>query len=135
MSCWVVPSIAAEIWGVSIEQILRKIASGELACREESGWTFVDVAPEAEMMVPRRRPEDRPPTYTPITDEEMAALAGDDAMGEENDDDGIIHPRPASPGVPGEEEVFEEASTFKHWGTARHRTSRLRVPPPKFAVM
>jgi len=45
MSCWVVPSLAAELWHIPLEQVWRRIRAGEIPSRQENGFTFVDVAP------------------------------------------------------------------------------------------
>ena len=108
MSCWVVPSVAAEIWGVSVGEVLRRIQAREVAWREENGWTFVDVAPTSPMIgPPLKRGGPKPATFTIISSEEMEALC--------------------------EDEIEEpEVSTFKDWRQARQRTSRMRLAPPKF---
>ncbi len=72
MSCWVVPSVAAELWGCSLESILTAIRDGAIASREDNGWTFVDMAPGGPTIdMPRAV---QPPTYTAVSREEMAAL-------------------------------------------------------------
>ena len=43
MSCWVVPSLAAEVWQIPLEQILRRIRDGELPVRLEDGDVWVCV--------------------------------------------------------------------------------------------
>ena len=50
MSCWVVPSVAAELWGCTIDAVMSKIQNGHVATRDEAGWTFVDVAPDSPTM-------------------------------------------------------------------------------------
>lgn len=63
MSCWVVPSVAAEYWRVSVEHVMECIRRGAVSVREDNGFTFVDVLPDParEVHVPR---EQRPPTFT-----------------------------------------------------------------------
>lgn len=81
MSCWVVPSVAAEFWGVSVEQVLQKAREGGLPVKHDAGWMFVDVAPDSPVFVAPPRELVPPLTYTPITEEERVALIGDcDAM-------------------------------------------------------
>ena len=123
MSCWVAPSIAAEIWGIPVQQILRMIEAGELTTLDERGWTFVDVAPESPALSskpPASIPA--PPTYTPLAHEDLSEME-EQALGlDEPSDD--------------EERSFDpaqEESTFKGWRSARGRTSKLRLAPPKFA--
>jgi hypothetical protein len=48
MPCWVVPAVAAEFWGVSVEQVLADIAVGRLVTQNEGGLVFVAVGPMAE---------------------------------------------------------------------------------------
>jgi hypothetical protein len=139
MACWVVPTIAAEIWGIPLEQVLLKIESGEVTTMDERGWTFVDIAPGAPPFDVRRKPEQRPPTYTVVSDDELAALADDDAP---------VEPPVTVPIVPEIEALaddnFDEAahpdpdqeeSRFKNWRNARGRTSRMRLAPPKFQTI
>lgn len=68
MSCWVVPSVAAVYWQVSVERIHQMIAEGAIATKQEMGFTVVDVAPESAAMTCGRQPH--PPTYRPIPREE-----------------------------------------------------------------
>jgi hypothetical protein len=105
MPCWVVPTVAAEIWGMSVDQILMKIDAGELDVRHERGWMFVDVAPGGEVITPVRRlpRSERPRTYTVVAE-----------------DDGDCDPEP-------------EVSTFSDWRKGRQRTARIRLAPAKFA--
>jgi hypothetical protein len=87
MSCWVVPSVAAELWGIPLEQLMGQIRAGAVTSRTEHGFVMVDVAPDSERIAPaprRRRPRTR--TFTPavepgptgaasvVSDAELAAL-------------------------------------------------------------
>lgn len=47
MACWVAPAVAAEYWGVSLEEVWNRVQNGSTACKSESGFTFVDVAPDS----------------------------------------------------------------------------------------
>ena len=58
MSCWVVPSLAAEYWGISVDQVMQKLDCGELTAREEHGFTLIDVAPSGP-----RQNTPKPMTY------------------------------------------------------------------------
>jgi len=113
MSCWVVPTIAAEIWGISVERVLRMIEAGEVGTLVERGWTFVDVAPESPVLERREKPTTF--TVVPVSDEEMAALG--ELMEEEE---------------PKADEADREVSSFEHWGGARQRAGRMRLAPAKF---
>ncbi len=68
MSCWVVPLIAAELWGVSIDHIHARVSDGSLPFKTEQGFVFVDVAPQTEDAATR------PLTYTLVTRSEQQAL-------------------------------------------------------------
>jgi hypothetical protein len=75
MSCWVVPSIAAELWGVSVEQVLSGMKAGHIPSKQELGRMFVDVAPNSpKIETPRPLRAPAPPTWTAVTPEEAVAL-------------------------------------------------------------
>jgi hypothetical protein len=69
MSCWVVPTVAAEFWGVPLQQVLDGMASGEITSKIDSGFTFVDVAPDSPIFE-----APKPPTCMVVSNEELAAL-------------------------------------------------------------
>ncbi|HWB52964.1 MAG TPA: hypothetical protein VG722_02185 [Tepidisphaeraceae bacterium] len=74
MSCWVVPSLAAEYLGISIEELYERLRIGALPSKDDSGFVFVDVAPGAptiQMAEPR-------PTFVDITAEELSALTDEE---------------------------------------------------------
>jgi hypothetical protein len=66
MSCWVVPAIAAEMWGVTIDRILAGVLDGTVASLNEHGFVFVDVAPQIQTHPVRRPGEPAPATYVVI---------------------------------------------------------------------
>src|SRR5262245_40348102 len=74
MSCWVAPSVAAELWGVSVEHVLAGIREGTIASQIENGFVCVDAAPGSPHLSPKRG--DHPPTFTIVTEDEIAALLG-----------------------------------------------------------
>jgi hypothetical protein len=57
MPCWVVPSVASEIWHVPVEQILQAVRGGQIPSKSENGFTFIDVAPHAPCTVAPSRPK------------------------------------------------------------------------------
>lgn len=131
MSCWVAPSLAAELWGISIEQVLQRTRSGEVACCEDYGFFLVDVAPESPAIDIGRSAAPPPATFVPISAEEMNALAGEptdstppDSAPSSQPEDAPAHPQedeghdPPAPAVP-----------FEEWRNVRRRMSRLRIPP------
>lgn len=82
MSCWVVPTLAAEIWGVSLDHVLWQVNSGAIPSKVDYGFVLVDVAPGSDMIAPppAAAPVSPPPTtFVPVSDglseDEVAALA------------------------------------------------------------
>jgi len=135
MSCWVAPTLAAEIWQISLELLMSRIASGEIPVRDEDGFLFVDVAPYGHRVErPNRAPHERPATFTAVendsalmvTEEEAAALSLPpmplpiSSRNDDGDDDDEMGP------------ADETASkSLGDWRTIRRKTARTRVPPPK----
>ena len=75
MSCWVVPTIAAELWGINIQHVLAGIRDGTIASCAEHGFVFVDVAPASHIYFRPRRPgQPPPPTFVPIRREEHSGV-------------------------------------------------------------
>ena len=109
MPTWVVPSIAADLWRVPLDNVLSQIQSGSIPAKFEEGFTFVDVDPYGS--APRARPtprENRPSTYREVTSEELRALCAE--------------PTPAET-----QSKWEET----HWRDARRIVQRKRIPPPR----
>jgi hypothetical protein len=89
MSCWVVPSIAAEIWGVSVDHVLEQIRTGAIASRQEYGFTVVDVAPSSAepprasrrpatfVTIRRQVPQPAEAPAAALSDAELAALGAE----------------------------------------------------------
>lgn len=78
MSCWVVPSLAAELWGVPLEQVLGEIRAGAIVSKKDYGFTVVDVAPDSREIAPPpvRRRVPPPMTFIPAgTLEEAVEVA------------------------------------------------------------
>src|SRR4051812_49787815 len=68
MSCWVVPSVAAEIWGVAVTTVLEKAQLGVVPSKTENGFMFIDVAPTGDNCNPPRGLRGPPPpTFTAVT--------------------------------------------------------------------
>lgn len=64
MPCWVVPSVASEIWHVPVDQILQAVRGGHIPSKHENGFTFIDVAPQSpSMSPPPRTPRPGPVAY------------------------------------------------------------------------
>lgn len=72
MACWVVPAIAAELWGVPVSQVLTGIRDGTIASRREHGFLCVDAAPGSYTYHRPRRPDEPPlPTYVLVQPEHV----------------------------------------------------------------
>jgi hypothetical protein len=41
MACWMAPSVAADIWGMSVEQVMAGVADGSIPSRLEGNFLFV----------------------------------------------------------------------------------------------
>jgi len=92
MPCWVVPAIAAELWGVTVNHVLAGIRDGSVATREEHGFVFVDVAPGGYTFQRALRPDEpRPPTFV------LSRTAEDDELPtlDEEEDATPLPPRDA----------------------------------------
>lgn len=82
MACWVVPAMAAEFWGISVEQVLGRVRDGSVASKQDCGFTFVDVAPWAAEAPPPVRTVPHEPTFVPAAErdaqDEPALVGADD---------------------------------------------------------
>lgn len=128
MPCWVVPVVAAELWGVGVDYVLRAVAEGHVPSKQEYGFTVVDVAPDGAQGPPARRP-DQPPPPTFVLVEDLTPTP----------------PQPVAPPVilppihqsdtselpPLDEE--EDDVPITHWREARSRVGRTRQPPRRVA--
>lgn len=133
MSCWVVPSVAAELWGVPLNQVLDWVETGQVAARVDEGFTVVDVAPYGARCDRPDQRGPRPQTWRPVTPQEITALL--------NDDPALIPPVPAP--VPAhdvtgegddghsEDTVDEPSEDLGDWRAARRRASFMRIGPAK----
>ena len=68
MSSWVAPSVAAEIWGTSVEQILAGIADGSVQSYVDGQFLFVDLEGRGYSKPPRSE------AAQVVTEQELAAL-------------------------------------------------------------
>jgi hypothetical protein len=73
MGCWAVPTVAAEVWGVPLQTVLEAIENGSLLSRIDAGMVVVDVHPMG-IGAARRRVDQRPPTFSIVTPQELNAL-------------------------------------------------------------
>ena len=129
MSCWVVPSVAAEFWGVSLDVVWTRIYAGQVPHKRDGGFVFVDVAPWGADFkgVVRHQP---PITYVAADDAEGdVALAADEVellTEEVGDRDDAVSDDDELPPLDG-----EESATFTRfgWQESRQRVGRMRIPP------
>ncbi|MGD0137269.1 MAG: hypothetical protein ABSD28_00195 [Tepidisphaeraceae bacterium] len=134
MSSWVAPSVASEIWGISIEQILAGVADGSFQSYVDGQFLFVDLEGRGFSKSPRP-----PAAENAVTDQELAALT--------------FRPIDRQPGIlPEEGEALrdaedpawtpegstwmpeEESPDVALWRTARQQSARLRRPPSALAA-
>jgi hypothetical protein len=47
MSCWVVPTVAADYWGITLDVVWRRLCDGLVPHKTEQGFVFIDVDPWA----------------------------------------------------------------------------------------
>ena len=75
MSCWVVPTVAAEMWGVTVEHVLSLIAEGKVPSKRDYHFLVVDVAPDSpQVQGAFKGPGARPATFTPSPSGNVAAV-------------------------------------------------------------
>jgi hypothetical protein len=73
MSCWVVPAVAADLWGVSLASVLEAIRLGQLPSRLDCDFLLVDVAPDSPRLPPPKpykAAPPPPPTFAPVVCED-----------------------------------------------------------------
>jgi hypothetical protein len=133
MSCWVVPSLAADVWQIPLEQLLRRMTEGEIPIKLEEGFTFVDMAPNGPKL---QRP------HTPSAERPAMCTAADD-RDEANEPVADDTPQsvPATRPEDNAKEIAEEiedengppditgSKDLGDWRTARRKTGRTRIPP------
>jgi len=151
MSCWVVPAVAAEYWGVSLDAAWGRIYNDHVPHKVERGFVFVDLDPWRVDSSGGVRHEP-PPTFVladdsdePAADSsyssdpfEMDSFEAAGSRDRSADDDEEVDE--AAPDEPGDEQQLpeldeEESATFGRlsWQEARERVSRTRHPPPSSA--
>ncbi|MGA2440663.1 MAG: hypothetical protein ABSH08_06880 [Tepidisphaeraceae bacterium] len=140
MSSWVAPSVAAEIWGISVEQILAGIADGSFQSYVDGQFLFVDlegrgyskpprsaaaeIVTEQELAALTFQPIDRQPQLSPEEEEGLR-----DAEDADSTTEGAASPAQDSDWMP--EEDIRDVSL---WRTARQQAARLRRPPSTMAA-
>jgi hypothetical protein len=149
MPSWVVPAVAAELWGVAVAHVLADVAAGRIPSRTEGTFVFVDIDPASAGAagaapapvgqapdVPAA--ETRPATYRrslawaqaapqqPIVtpEERQALMEGAEAVIDDDDadDDDTPYGDAPAPGTLSDDDV-------PNWDEVRARVSRTRRPP------
>src|SRR3954467_15420733 len=61
MPCWVLPSVAAALWGLSLDAVLEQVRAGTIASKVDEGSLVVDVGPLAPRPAEQSMPSAPPP--------------------------------------------------------------------------
>ncbi len=120
MSCWVAPSIAAELWGISLDQVMAKARQGEVASCTEHGFFLVGLASDLAAQQDRSNPPTYTPVDSPINAVELEALTEDDKSIDAADNE-------TAGAIP----LDEESAELEDWREVRKRMGRMRIPPPR----
>mgnify|MGYP000194566917 CR=1 FL=1 len=125
MSCWVVPAVAAEFWGLTVEQVLERIRKGTVTWKQELGFTLVDVAPAS----PKAKTGIRPPAARPAT-----FVSAKPPSAEEELEEQILSEAEMEALLAFENDELDEDDQRLDWHAARAATSRLRRAPSPAAM-
>jgi hypothetical protein len=119
MGCWVVPAVAAELWGMPLDRVMEAIQNGVLFWKNEDGFLLIDADPRGAASIRgSTAKQPHPPTYTPaISTAEMNALLGE------------AHPQPEVAAAPALTSSVDEDPAQFDWRPARQRAATLRRPP------
>ena len=131
MSCWVVPSVAAEFWGVPLDVVWARIYAGQVPHKRDGGFVFVDVEPwRADFNgIVYHTP---PMTYTAageaddvvLVDAEAELLTCDVPEAEE-----VWEEDPCDNELPPLDDEESATLTRFSWEESRRRVGRTRIPP------
>lgn len=117
MASWVAPAVAAEIWGVGVEQVLAGIANGSIPSFVDGQFLFVDMAGNGyARSTPRPQPAE--PVVMP---DELQALTFQ-PIAESH------HSNPQDEHFTADDED-DSSHDISLWCTAREQASHLRRPP------
>lgn len=143
MSCWVVPTVAAEYWGISLDVVWRRVTDGLVPHKSDSGFLFVDVDPWTSHCSGAFR-HAPPPTFVitaatpPTVESSYQTISTEPLLGQEPGAQTLSDPSddPDEPVKPADElpELDEEESaTFGRlsWEEVRQQVSRTRRAPAK----
>lgn len=120
MSCWVVPTVAAELWGMPLNAVLEQIREGRIASKTELGFVLVDVAPGSAQSEPKIRAP-KPLTYMSIEPTQSVLTRAEiDALLEDDSEE-----------PPVDDEASEELA---EWRQVRANVARQRRRPAAIAA-
>ena len=122
MPSWVAPSVAAEIWGVSVDHILSGIANGSIPSFVDGQFLFVDMAGHGfAQSTPRRETRVTAEEIRALTFEPIVRPAQNDSAEEDED-------------IPIDEDDSDSSRDVALWRTARQQASHFRRPPESEAA-
>jgi hypothetical protein len=114
--------VAAEIWGVSVDEVLGRIEAGQVPSKTEYGFLVVDMAPDGPRLAPCGNVVgERPPTF-------VIAPDGDEFADEED------APALVLAGGPADEGQLEDGAPLD-WRRHRLAASRKRRAPLREALV
>jgi hypothetical protein len=122
----VVPSIAADLWNVPVDQVMQAVRDGAVQSHTAHGFTFVDVMPAGDTDEPSTHIH--PPTFVRdgSSTREPAERRddSDNAASDERPTDELDRSRfdPAQADSPLDD---------RDWKEVRKLTSALRIAPPR----
>jgi hypothetical protein len=116
MSSWVAPSVAAEIWGISVDQVLAGIADGSIPSYVDGQFLFVDVRGNGVAPTSPRLAS----TENVVTEEEFAALTFQSREAEADS------PFDDEPSIEEEDGSVQDIGS---WRAARQQSALMRRPP------
>ena len=140
MSCWVVPAVAADLWGMSVENVLRLIEEGTIASKRDCDFTLVDVAPHSTTMeTPARAKSSRARSSSPRLhdDDSTGGLAILHAVDDNEPDEGSgeYDGEPDPLFIPSAHPVESaQAGAESSWVRVRQQVARRRVADRKSVV-
>jgi hypothetical protein len=143
MSCWVVPTLAAELWGVPLDHVLGQVQSGAVPSKVDYGFTLIDVAPGCDYIASPPAPVvPPPPTFVSVDPAETALSASIQASLSDEEFQALNVEEPALPQMaePSADELLAltalpsaEVTTTTVTAAPRRRRAfaeRLRAPAP-----
>lgn len=138
MPSWVTPGVAAELWQISLEQVMSDIAAGRVRSRSEGGFVFVDMdpssgAPEIQQYNARPAQYRRSLAWTMPAAQPLVTQAERDALLDEAapEQSAFSHEPPCEdPPAP----MTLSEDDIPNWNEVRARVGRSRRPPLRQAA-